>query len=407
MSGQQADFVVVANRLPVDLERGPDGEENWKRSPGGLVTALEPMLRGRGGAWVGWPGLADADAEPFEDDGLQLHPVRLSAEDVEDYYEGFSNATLWPLYHDVVAPPEFHRHWWRAYVRSTSGSPTAAAEVAAQGATVWVQDYQLQLVPAHAARAAAGPADRVLPAHPVPAHRAVRPAALARADRARACSARTWSASTPPAAPGTSAAWPRRLGRGEGREQHEVARTAAAAVKARRVPDLDRRRRARRAVAPPRGRGAGGGDPRRAGRPAQGGARRRPARLHQGHRRPPARVRGAARTTASSRDDTVLVQIATPSRERVEHYQPAAGRDRADGRADQRRPRQVGQPAVHYLHQSLPARGAGGVLPGRRRHAGHAAARRDEPRGQGVRRQPARRRWRAGAVGVHRRGPAS
>jgi trehalose 6-phosphate synthase len=147
VSGQQADFVVVANRLPVDLEIGEDGSENWKSSPGGLVTALEPMLRSRRGAWVGWPGLADAEAEPFEEDGLQLHPVTLSAEDVEDYYEGFSNSTLWPLYHDVVMPPAYHRSWWQTYVRVNERFAAATAEVAADGATVWVQDYQLQLLP--------------------------------------------------------------------------------------------------------------------------------------------------------------------------------------------------------------------------------------------------------------------
>jgi trehalose 6-phosphate synthase len=148
VAGQRkADFVVVANRLPVDLEREPDGTETWKRSPGGLVTALEPMLRSRHGAWVGWPGLADAEAEPFEEDGLQLHPVMLSADDVEDYYEGFSNGTLWPLYHDVVMPPAYHRHWWQAYVRVNERFARATAEVAAEGATVWVQDYQLQLLP--------------------------------------------------------------------------------------------------------------------------------------------------------------------------------------------------------------------------------------------------------------------
>ena len=143
-----AEFVVVANRLPVDLEKLPDGTQRWKASPGGLVTALEPMLRNREGAWVGWPGIADTDAEPFVDNGLQLHPVRLSAQDVEDYYEGFSNGTLWPLYHDVVAPPAFHRHWWQAYVRVNQRFAEAVAEIAAPGATVWVQDYQLQLVPA-------------------------------------------------------------------------------------------------------------------------------------------------------------------------------------------------------------------------------------------------------------------
>jgi trehalose 6-phosphate synthase len=143
-----AEFVVVANRLPVDLERLPDGTERWKHSPGGLVSALEPFLRSHSGAWVGWPGVADADVAPFEDDGLLLHPVTLSAKEVEDYYEGFSNGTLWPLYHDVVAQPAFHRHWWNAYVKVNQRFADATAKVAAQGATVWVQDYQLQLVPA-------------------------------------------------------------------------------------------------------------------------------------------------------------------------------------------------------------------------------------------------------------------
>ncbi|GAB2872124.1 alpha,alpha-trehalose-phosphate synthase (UDP-forming) [Lentzea nigeriaca] len=143
-----AEFVVVANRLPVDLERLPDGTERWKHSPGGLVSALEPFLRSHSGAWVGWPGVADADVAPFEDDGLLLHPVQLSAKEVEDYYEGFSNGTLWPLYHDVVAQPAFHRHWWNSYVRVNQRFADATAKIAAQGATVWVQDYQLQLVPA-------------------------------------------------------------------------------------------------------------------------------------------------------------------------------------------------------------------------------------------------------------------
>ncbi|GGP35480.1 alpha,alpha-trehalose-phosphate synthase (UDP-forming) [Saccharothrix coeruleofusca] len=143
-----ADFLVVANRLPVDLERLEDGTQRWKHSPGGLVSALEPFLRAHSGAWVGWPGIADAEVDAFEEDGLQLHPVGLSAAEVADYYEGFSNGTLWPLYHDVVAPPAFHRHWWNAYVRVNQRFADVTAKVAAQGATVWVQDYQLQLVPA-------------------------------------------------------------------------------------------------------------------------------------------------------------------------------------------------------------------------------------------------------------------
>lgn len=142
-----ADFVVVANRLPIDQVRLPDGTTTWKRSPGGLVTALEPILRKQSGAWIGWPGVPDSDEEPIVQDDLKLYPVRLSAEDVALYYEGFSNATLWPLYHDVIVKPQYHRHWWDRYVEVNRRFAEATSRAAAPGATVWIQDYQLQLVP--------------------------------------------------------------------------------------------------------------------------------------------------------------------------------------------------------------------------------------------------------------------
>ena len=142
-----SDFVVVANRLPIDMERQPDGTVVWKRSPGGLVTALEPLLRRNRGAWIGWPGVVDGDEDPIFENGLQLYPVRLSEEDVADYYEGFSNATLWPLYHDLIVKPIYERHWWDRYVDVNRRFAEATSRAAAEGATVWVQDYQLQLVP--------------------------------------------------------------------------------------------------------------------------------------------------------------------------------------------------------------------------------------------------------------------
>ncbi len=146
-STSKSPFVVVANRLPVDRVVGPDGSD-WRTSPGGLVTALEPVLRAQDGVWIGWPGSALDDYEPFEANGLQLVPIELSDLEVERYYEGMSNATLWPLYHDVVAKPAFHREWWEAYVHVNRRFADAAAEAAAQDGVVWVHDYQLQLVPA-------------------------------------------------------------------------------------------------------------------------------------------------------------------------------------------------------------------------------------------------------------------
>jgi trehalose 6-phosphate synthase len=140
-------FVVVASRLPVDRVDGADGGTEWRASPGGLVTALEPVVREAGGAWVGWPGDTGPAPEPFDSGGMRLVGVGLSAAEMRDFYEGFCNATLWPLYHDVIAPPEFRRPWWEAYVRVNRRFAEAAAAQAAPGATVWVHDYQLQLVP--------------------------------------------------------------------------------------------------------------------------------------------------------------------------------------------------------------------------------------------------------------------
>ncbi len=143
----QHSFVVVASRLPVDRVDNPDGEPDWRPSPGGLVTALEPVMRAAEGVWIGWSGDTGPAPGPFRANGMDLVGVGLSEDQVGEFYEGFCNATLWPLYHDVIAPPEFHRRWWDAYVAVNRSFARAAVAQAAPGATVWVHDYQLQLVP--------------------------------------------------------------------------------------------------------------------------------------------------------------------------------------------------------------------------------------------------------------------
>jgi len=190
-------FVVVANRLPVD-EVITESGRSWRRSPGGLVTALHPVLVEHEGSWIGWSGgVADNDEvaafvsghrrppysggaatglsrpgapnhwsgaygqdadrdsaaghddeEPTKVDGVELHAVPLTADDIERYYEGFSNASLWPLYHDAIETPVYKRRWWDSYLRVNERFAAETARVADRGATVWVQDYQLQLVPA-------------------------------------------------------------------------------------------------------------------------------------------------------------------------------------------------------------------------------------------------------------------
>jgi trehalose 6-phosphate synthase len=140
-------LVMVASRLPVDRTENSDGEACWRPSPGGLVTALEPVMRGAGGVWIGWSGDAGPAPGPFQTGGLRLVGLGLSGDQIRDYYEGFCNATLWPLYHDVIAPPRFHRRWWDAYAAVNRYFAEEADRNAARGATVWIHDYQLQLVP--------------------------------------------------------------------------------------------------------------------------------------------------------------------------------------------------------------------------------------------------------------------
>ncbi|NLB47003.1 MAG: bifunctional alpha,alpha-trehalose-phosphate synthase (UDP-forming)/trehalose-phosphatase [Microbacteriaceae bacterium] len=141
------EIVVVANRLPVDRVIDDDGTVRWQPSPGGLVTAMEPIVRELGCTWVGWTGDIGTHTEPFTEGAMRLVPVELTEDEFEGYYEGFSNSTLWPLYHDVIAQPEYHREWWEHYWQVNQRFAEAAAQAAPQDAIVWVHDYQLQLVP--------------------------------------------------------------------------------------------------------------------------------------------------------------------------------------------------------------------------------------------------------------------
>src|SRR5438105_1875294 len=90
------DLVVVANRLPVDCREEPDGTATWQPSPGGLVAALEPIMRRHDGAWAGWAGVPGAARAAFDAQGMHLVPVPLDEAEIEYYYEGMSNGTLWP-----------------------------------------------------------------------------------------------------------------------------------------------------------------------------------------------------------------------------------------------------------------------------------------------------------------------
>jgi len=136
--------VAIANRLPV--RRGDDG---WELSPGGLVTALRPVMATYSGAWVGWDGGTKGVPAELPDLSVRLLPVSLSAAQVRQYYHGFANATLWPLLHDAIERSRFERAWWRSYqdVNATFATTALAALDERPSSLAWVHDYHLMLVP--------------------------------------------------------------------------------------------------------------------------------------------------------------------------------------------------------------------------------------------------------------------
>ena len=148
VAGPTFDLVVAANGLPVERVLDASGQGTWERSPGGLVSAMESVMEGRTAAWVGWSGDPSPAPEPFWENHLYLQPVGLTSAEILEYYEGFSNETLWPIHHDVIVPASFHRNWWNTYRTINHRFAQAVAAVAPGAATVWVHDYQLQLVPA-------------------------------------------------------------------------------------------------------------------------------------------------------------------------------------------------------------------------------------------------------------------
>lgn len=136
-------LVVAANRLPVEISA--DGQ--LTASPGGLASALSSVT-GEGTQWVGWGGPEAGRRAMFDHSDLRLHPVALSAADVDRYYHGFSNSVLWPLFHGRLRRVELKRAWWHSYRVVNERFARTVIGVAPLGGTVWVHDYHLLLAPA-------------------------------------------------------------------------------------------------------------------------------------------------------------------------------------------------------------------------------------------------------------------
>lgn len=144
--------IIVSNRLPVKLMEGENGQVSFGSSEGGLATGLGSVYQRENNIWVGWPGMEVSDPGQqqkiaSELRALNLSPVFLSQEEINLYYEGFSNETLWPVFHYMTTYAIYHQSYWDSYKAVNEKFRDALLELAEAGDTIWIHDYQLLLLP--------------------------------------------------------------------------------------------------------------------------------------------------------------------------------------------------------------------------------------------------------------------
>jgi trehalose 6-phosphate synthase/phosphatase len=147
-------LIFVSNRLPVTVEK-KRGKLTFKQSVGGLATGLQSFYQSYDSIWIGWDGLTSESLNPEEALALENelkekyrnHPVPLSRNDVKLFYHGFSNRTIWPLFHYFQNFTVYEQHLWDAYIRVNAKFCDAITETAGAEDMIWIHDYQLMLLP--------------------------------------------------------------------------------------------------------------------------------------------------------------------------------------------------------------------------------------------------------------------
>ncbi|MBN1827659.1 MAG: trehalose-6-phosphate synthase [Deltaproteobacteria bacterium] len=147
-------LIVVSNRLPVVLLKDKQGQLTAAPGSGGLVTALSPVLKDRGGLWIGWPGDIDASKHSIDavlacvskSSGFDLEPVVLSPEEIQQFYYGFSNEIIWPLFHDLLSRCNFDPSYWSSYCNVNRKYALAIQQQLKINDFIWIHDYHLMNV---------------------------------------------------------------------------------------------------------------------------------------------------------------------------------------------------------------------------------------------------------------------
>ncbi len=147
-------LIIISNRLPVTITRSEDGFE-YQKSIGGLATGLRSYQENTDSLWIGWPGVTDDDLTEEEKGTLSKEfkekykcmPVFMSEHEVDAFYHGFCNKTIWPLFHYFTGVTDYDQELWEMYVHANTRFFNYIKTIVEENDTIWVHDYQLMLLP--------------------------------------------------------------------------------------------------------------------------------------------------------------------------------------------------------------------------------------------------------------------
>ena len=161
--GEKRNLIVVSNRLPFSRYRNKKGSLVWEKATGGLITAMDPILKDTNGIWLGWDGIISETSDsqgiellntkdiwPQENDdekSYRIGCVPLNKEEFENYYNNFSNGTLWSLFHYFFEKSYIDYKSWETYCAVNERFAHYIDQVASKDDIVWVQDFHLFMVP--------------------------------------------------------------------------------------------------------------------------------------------------------------------------------------------------------------------------------------------------------------------
>lgn len=149
-------IIVTSNRIPCSLSMDSDGNIKYKKGIGGLVTALDPILSKNGGLWIGWDGQTGGKTPKIKkvcitDEcgkiSYSVECVHLTKKEIRNYYHGFSNRSIWPLFHGFIFQSYFNSDYWKTYVSVNKKFSSIILKKITRDNLIWIHDYHLTLLP--------------------------------------------------------------------------------------------------------------------------------------------------------------------------------------------------------------------------------------------------------------------